>query len=223
MIRETWKLALPAFLSVAILIGCSKTEEEPAPPVTPPVKKSTPAPPTDSVKPKPTTPAVRPTVPPSKSVMPPLTKPVAPPAPTLSPAEAAREIAALESTYVATPDFSKRVQTIYKISDLGTPEAITVLGRLFHQEKDSDLKTEVIDSLFDIDGLDERKIAILTAGAGADQPKNVRESAIDALGDIEAKYALPILQSLASDPDEDIRDAAKDQIEMLQAEQALQK
>ncbi|MEI6085599.1 MAG: HEAT repeat domain-containing protein [Verrucomicrobiota bacterium] len=203
-------------MAAAVVVGCSKTEEVPPEPVTPPVKQAVPPKPVGTTMPKPAPVTAKPNTPP-------VSRPAGLlPAP-LTPADAAREVAALEAGYIANPDFSKRVEAIYKISDLATPEAITVLGRLFHMEKDPDLKIEVIDSLSDIDEMDDRKIAILTAAAGADQPKDVRESAIDGLGDLEPKYALPILQSLVNDSDEDIRDAAKDQIEQLQAEQALQK
>lgn len=217
IIRETWKIAFPAVLVAAIVVGCSKHEDEPPAVVPPtPTKAASPAA-GGSVTPKPANQGVKPA---SKPV---LTKPAVPRPTPLSPVEAAREIAALESAYVANPDFGNRVETIYKIADHDSPESITALGRIFQQEKDPDLKTEVLDSLFDIDGQDDRKVAILTAAAGADQPKDVRESAIDALGDIEPKFAVPILQSLTNDSDEEIRDAAKDQIEQLQAEAAQQK
>jgi hypothetical protein len=193
-------------LAVAVLIaGCSKQEEAP-PPASPKTEQPKSAAPATTAKPA----AVAPT------------GTVPPPAVTTS-GTPAQEAAALETAYVSNPDFSARVETIYKLTDSGTPEAIASLGRLFHMEKDNDLKTEILDALFDIDGQDEKKAALLAAGAGADQPKDVRESAIDGLEDIDAKHALPILQALATDPDEEIRDLAKDAIESLQTAEAQQK
>jgi HEAT repeat protein len=50
---------------------------------------------------------------------------------------------------------------------------------------------------------------------GADQTQEVREAAIEALTDVDAKVALPVLKALTTDPNEEIRDAAKDAIELL--------
>ena len=208
-IRASWKISLAAALVAAVVVGCGKSEEvKPPAPAPAPVRQTEPAKPASPVAKPMAAPAPKPAVAPSVQ----------------APAdELPQKPAALEAAYAANPDFSKRVEVIYKISDLGTPEAITSLGRLFQGEKDPDLKTEILDSLSDVDGLDDRKVAILTTAAGADQPKDVRQSAIDGLGELEPKYALPILQSLVSDPDEEIQDAAKDQIEQLQSEPALQK
>jgi hypothetical protein len=194
------KLCAPA-VAAALLTACSKPEKTSTPPPEPPPTVSQPASPAS-----PATPA---------TAKPPVTAPVprATPGKSSHPAE---EAAALEREYVANPDFSARVETIYKLTDAGTPEAIASLGRLFQMEKDNDLKTEILDSLFDIDGQDNNKAALLGFAVSPSQPKEVRESAIDALEDIDAKYALPILQGLLADPDEEIRDAAKDAIEMLQ-------
>jgi HEAT repeat protein len=97
------------------------------------------------------------------------------------------------------------------------------LGGLFQTEKDNDLKTEILDSLFDIDGQEDRKAALLAVGAGSDQAKDVRQSAIDGLSNLDPKVAIPILQSLAGDPDPDIRELAKDTIDQLQTQNTLQK
>ena len=85
-------------------------------------------------------------------------------------------------------------------------------------ESDPELKTEVLSLLADIDNQDEQKIAILSVAVHADQPKEVREAAIDAITDLESpQRGLAILQSLANDPDSEIRDDVKDAIEQVQA------
>lgn len=202
--RQTQKLLnrCAPVLAIAVLAACSKQEPSSSPPPEPPPTVSQPAP----VSPSPAAPTARPPAT--------VTNTGATPARSSNPAE---EAAALERQYISNPDFSARVETIYKLTDAGTPEAIASLGRLFQMEKDNDLKTEILDSLFDIDGQDNNKAAILAFAVSSTQPKEVRESAIDALEDIDAKYALPILQGLLADPDEEIRDAAKDAIEMLQS------
>jgi hypothetical protein len=203
-LKMTMKLFVPALAAAMILAACSKEEPQPEPRPEPPEPQVTKS--SDMPKPVET---------PSASVSVP--NPSPPPQPTPPPvAEPAQGAADIERSYVSNPDFSARVQFIYQLSDLATPEAVSALGRLFQMEKDPDLRTEVLDSLYDIDGLDDQKAAILAAGASAYQPKEVRESAIDALTDIDPKKALPILQALVTDSDPDIRDDAKDAIEQVQ-------
>ena len=212
------KLSVPA-LAVALLIAaCSKKEElPPTPPEPSPATSSDTAKPTPSAATAPSTKSAVPVAPPVTSA--PSTPTVVPSTSATAPSGSPAQIAAsIEAAYISNPEFTVRVDNIYKLTDEGSPQAIASLGRLFHMERDPDLKTEILDSLFDVDGLDEQKAALLAAGAGADQPKEVRLSAIDGLEDVDPKYARPILQALASDPDEEIRDAAKDALEMLDTE-----
>ena len=133
-------------------------------------------------------------------------------------AAAAKEIATAEKEYRDNADFTKRVESVFKIADAGTGEAVPALGRLFASETDADLKTQIVDALTSIDGQDDQKLALLSAAVGASQPKDVREAAIDALTDLESpEKGIPILQSLASDPDSEIRDDVKDALEVVQA------
>jgi hypothetical protein len=209
-----WNLTTAvAVVALAMVIGCNKPAEEPtapAAPTTTTTKQAAP-PPRVVVPTTPTTPAqpqaqqTEPTVP--------SPQPVAP----VSTAEIAKKVAVYETAYNASTDSTAKVGIIYNISDAGGAPAVESLGRLFQNEKNAELKVEIVDSLFDIDGQDQSKIAILTAAAGQDQNQDVRESAIDALTDIDAKLALPILQALTSDSNEDIRDAAKDAIDILKA------
>jgi hypothetical protein len=200
-------LTFNAIALASLLAACSKTEEQPPAPSAPPAKK------VESAKPAASVPAAVPSAVESKVAA------AAQPAMTKS-SGSSQLAASLENAYISNPDFSARVETIYKLADAGTPEAISSLGRLFHMEKDPDLKTEILDSLFDIDGQDESKAALLAAGAGTDQPKDVRQSAIEGLEDVKPEIALPILKALASDPDPDISEAAKDSLETVQEQPA---
>ena len=208
--KMTVKLFGPTLAAILMFAACSKQEPQPERKPEPPkpvanktveVPKPVAAPPAtvSATKPPP------PTAPPAQPVVP-------------SSVDVAQQAAQLESSYVSNPDFSARVQLIYKLSDLDSVAAVSSLGRIFQMEKDPDLRIEVLDSLYDIEGSDDKKAAILAAGAAADQPKEVRESAIDGLSDLDPKKALPILQALVSDRDEDIREAAKDAIEQLQSD-----
>jgi aminopeptidase N len=134
-----------------------------------------------------------------------------------SQAELAAQVKQLENEYRNTPDFQKRVTLIYELSsnDDGA-DVIDALTRLFLNEKDQELKIELINSLTDIDGQNDKKLAILGAALRADQPKEVRLEAIDGMGDAQDKRGIQILQGYLKDPDEDIRENAQDTIEQLQ-------
>lgn len=194
------------------LTACGSKEEPVSAP--PPPKK-----PVATAKPRPT--------PPARPAHPFPTPPTAA-EPANTNAAAAADVepetpAQVEQAYKAHPEFSDRVQYIYQLSDMGTAEALAALGRIFHVEKDDELKVEVLNSLFSIDGLDDKKAVLASVGVSAHLAKDVRLAAIDALADIAAEHSLPILKTLVSDPDEDVRDSAKDTIEQIQTASALQK
>jgi len=212
-IRTILKLAVVTGLTAMVWTGCSKPEE------------TTPAPapfaPNKTERPKENT-----SIPAPSPVVKPVTQKPAAGLPETAKAdaeEATPTAPELEKAYLANPDFTERVQVIFQLSDLGSADALATLGRLFQKEQDPDLRVQVLNSLFDIEGHDDKKAALLAAGVATNQPKDVRDAAIDALGDIEAKRAVPILQSLLSDPDEDLREHAKDIIEQLQTQDAQQK
>lgn len=211
MNRNFFRLAMVAGLAAAVVTACSKKEEPvPATPVEPAKK-------VERLKEPAKSPA---TVSAGKPANADQTLTPTPPAdgaePTPTPSE-------LEKTYLANPDFTERVQVIFQLSDLGSADSLGVLGRIFHKEQDPDLRIQILNSLFDIEGQDDKKAVLLAAGAATNQPKEVRDAAIDALGDIEAKRAFPILQALLDDADEDIREHAKDTIEQIQTQDAMQK
>jgi aminopeptidase N len=132
-------------------------------------------------------------------------------------AELAAQVKQLENEYQNTPDFQKRVTLIYELSsnDDGA-DVIDALAHLFLNEKDQELKIELVNSLTDVDGQNDKKLAILSTGMRGDQPKEVRLEAIDGMGDVEDKRGIQILQGFLNDPDEDIKQAVQDTIEQLQ-------
>jgi len=209
MNRSIFSLVLVAGLAAGVWTACGK-KDEPVPVVVPGRKVDQPK---EAVKP-PVTSAVGRTPKSEQAVEAMVPADGAEPAPT--PAE-------LEKSYLTNPDFTERVQVIFQLSDLGSAESLVVLGRVFHKEQDPDLRIQILNSLFDIEGQDDKKAVLLAAGAATNQPKEVRDAAIDALGDLEAKRALPILQAMLDDADEDIREHAKDTIEQIQTQDAMQK
>jgi HEAT repeats len=202
-------LAATVAMTMLVTAGCSKKESEPStppPPSTTTLNQSKPAPPT--ALPPPSPPEVKP---------PQVSAPAAPPAAgEETPAQLAAQVKRLEADYQNTPDFQKRVTIIYDLSSTDSPDTIDAIARLFFNEKDEELKIELINSLMDIDGQNEKKLAILSAGVRPDQPKEVRLEAIDGMGDIQDKRAVQVLQGLAGDADEDVRISVNDTIEQLQ-------
>jgi aminopeptidase N len=132
-------------------------------------------------------------------------------------AELAAEVKQLQSDYENTPDFQKRVTIIYQLSSNDdAPDVVDALAHLFLNEKDQELKIELVNSLTDVDGQNDKKLAILSTALRGDEPKEVRLEAIDGMGDAQDKRGIQILQGFLSDPDEDVKQSAQDTIEQLQ-------
>jgi hypothetical protein len=126
------------------------------------------------------------------------------------------QVKQLENEYQNTPDFQKRVTIIYELSSSDdATDVVDTLARLFLNEKDQELKIELVNSLTDVDGQNDKKLAILGTALRADQPKEVRLEAIDGMGDAEDKRGIQILQGYLNDPDDDVKQSAQDTIEQL--------
>ena len=205
-----WNLAVAVAVAGVVIVGagCSKPADDDEPEPVKRTPKTTAA--TEQVPTKAPKKAPVPSIPGEQTGTPaPAPKPETP--------ETVKEIAGMETSYQTNTEFAAKVEAIFKISDVGSPGSLTALGRLFAQEKDPELRAELLAALGDIQGLDERKAALLAAGAAADQPRQVRQAAIDGLTLIDPKRALPLLQALSTDADEEIREAAKDGIQIVQA------
>ena len=203
---------------VLVAISCSKKEPETTPSSTSAIGKAAASSPTTPVAP----PQAGTETPSSSTPTPELTPAIpATPSPAdtqeETPAQLAAQVQQLESTYHNTPDFQKRVGLIYDLSSIESPTTIDTLGRLFVNEPDPELKVELINSLSDVDGENDKKLAILTGGLRPDQPKDVRLEAIDSIVETEDKRGIQLLQGLLKDSDEDIRESAQDGIDQLQA------
>jgi hypothetical protein len=122
----------------------------------------------------------------------------------------------LEKSYLATTNREDRLDLMMDITDWPGPETVKTLTRLFQSETDPELRVDLLDSLLSIEGSVEEKLAMLKLGTEKGLPTEVRQSAIDGLIDLEDQRVIPILNGLLNDPDEDIRDGAKDALEMLQ-------
>jgi hypothetical protein len=129
----------------------------------------------------------------------------------------------LEKNYLTTTNRDDRLDIMMDITDWPGPEAVRTLTRLFQSETDPDLKVDLLDSLLGIEGQVEEKLAMLTLGTQKGLPTEVRQSAIDGLIDLDDQRIIPVLNGLLNDPDEEIREGAKDALEMMQSQPAVLK
>lgn len=124
----------------------------------------------------------------------------------------------LERNYLTTTNHDDRLDAMMDIADQSSAEAVRTLTRLFEAETDPDLKVDLIDSLLGIDGFKEEKLMMLTLASRQSLPNEVRQSAIDGLIDLDDPRTIPILNGLLNDPNEEIREAAQDALEMISSE-----
>ena len=124
----------------------------------------------------------------------------------------------LEKEYAATTNRDERLDLMMDIAEVSSPESVKALTRLFEVETDPDLKVDLLDSLLGIEGFNDEKLIMLTMGARQGLPSDVRQSAIDGLIDLDDQRVIPILNGLLNDPDAEIREAAKDALELVQSQ-----
>jgi HEAT repeat protein len=102
-----------------------------------------------------------------------------------------------------------------KLADAGVPkpQIASALGYLFRDENSVEVKTDILNELGDME--DPSAYDQIVQGLDQRQPDEVRVAAIEALDSLGDKRALPILQPLLTDRDEDVRDAAQSAIDSL--------
>jgi hypothetical protein len=124
----------------------------------------------------------------------------------------------LEKDYTATTNRDARLDIMMDIAENSSAETVKTLTRLFEAETDPDLKIDLLDSLLGIEGFPDEKLIMLTMGSRQGLASEIRQSAIDGLIDLDDRRVIPVLNGLLNDPDEEIREGARDALEMLQAQ-----
>jgi HEAT repeat protein len=127
-----------------------------------------------------------------------------------SPAQTA---ASLRQKFLNAQDANERTAILQALGELENAEAVAVLGFLFQNERDEELKLDMLATLEQMEVANAPKMPIVAAALRPEQPQSVREAAIDALVDLDEPGALQMLQSLTTDPNPEIRDAAKDALQ----------
>jgi len=134
---------------------------------------------------------------------------------------APKPLPVMEKEYFTATNRDVRLDLMMDIADTSSADAVKALTRLFEAETDADLKVDLLDSLLGIEGFKEEKLIMLTLGARQGLPTEVRQSAIDGLIDLDDQRVIPVLNGLLNDPDEEIREGAKDALEMIQSQPAV--
>lgn len=214
--RSSLECVLAAALAV-VLVGCSKPSE-PEPPPAPTLKSAPAEQPAATDWPEPPAAPAEPAAPAPRPAPAQTPDDVSVPArPTNSLAEQA---VALEQRYLGNPELGRRLDVIFKLTELDGHYSVPSLAKLFQAETDVDLKIEILDALADIRGGADAKLTLLTAAIHPQQHQEVRQAALEALADLGDPRALPMVQQLLSDPDVSIRQHALTVAEQLRKQSA---
>jgi hypothetical protein len=121
----------------------------------------------------------------------------------------AQQVAALKGQFGKATTFDDRFDLALQIGAVGTAEAVATLEQLFREERDKDLRVELINALMGMTGCKDERLRFLQAGLLPDQPLEVREAAMDGLVDLQDARALPLLAGLLNDPNPKIQALAR--------------
>jgi HEAT repeat protein len=119
----------------------------------------------------------------------------------------------LQQKFFNTENPNERRETVFALGELNSAEATAVLGTLFQNERNEKLKLDILATIEQMEVADAHKVSIMIAAARPEQPQEVRETAIDILADLDDPAVFPMLQMLTSDPNAEIRQAAKDALD----------
>ena len=92
--------------------------------------------------------------------------------------------------------------------DVPIREVVDALGVMFHQERSTEVKIDILNDLLNLD--DPSSYQLIVQGADPNQPQEVRKAAVSVLEDYDDTWAVPTLQQLVSDGDPEIRQAAQE-------------
>jgi|GEM_PF-5147192 len=134
--------------------------------------------------------------------------PVSDPLPTVS--EPEPSLALLERRFHATRAKEERIEIAAEIGGRNDADAVASLSRLFQAEAHPAVKAALLADLNEIDRDTAPELRLRTlAAALRGQPRNVRETALDSLAQLDDPQVAPLLkQAMTADPDREIREIA---------------
>jgi HEAT repeats len=102
-----------------------------------------------------------------------------------------------------------------KLADAGVPkpQIASALGALFRDETSVEVKTDILNELGNLEDLSAYDQIV--AGLDRHQPDEVHSAAIEELGFLGDKRAIPLIQPFLTDRDEGVREAAQSAIDSL--------
>ena len=102
-----------------------------------------------------------------------------------------------------------------KLADAGVPkpQIASGLGYLFRDENSVEVKTDILNELGNLE--DPSAYNQIVAGLDQHQPDEVHAAAIEELGFLDDKRAIPLIQPFLTDRDEDVRNAAQSATDSL--------
>jgi len=130
-------------------------------------------------------------------------------APSTAP-EPVRDPGAIARAFRAASDPEERGALAAELWEVNTPDAIATLQQLHAGERDENVRADLLSGLGDDPTPETReaRYRFLLAALAPAQPKDVRELAIELLGEFEDVRAVATLQTLVADGDPDIRETA---------------
>jgi len=129
------------------------------------------------------------------------------------PREPAVQPASVDHRYLASADSATKVELIAEVTDLGNAEAVNALGRLFQNERDTELKLALLATVMVRDESPAEQLAVYASGLWPVQPESVRRMAIEGLAVLRTPEAIATLRGLRFDADGEIRAAAAEALE----------
>jgi len=118
------------------------------------------------------------------------------------------QLASLEQRYLSFADPETRVELIGQVIDPENPLAVEILGRLFQNERDTDLKLALLAAVMVQEEQPAAQLAVFASGLWPLQPQSVRIAAVEGLAILRTAEAVQILHGLRFDADRQIRAAA---------------
>ena len=136
--------------------------------------------------------------------------------------EAVEEARQLIAEFEGDRDEARRIEIVFQLAANGSPGARSKLEDLYRSPPTPRLKLEIVNALTFVEPQHlEFALAVLGDAIGTEQAPELRETALDALREIEDPRTIDVWRRIANDPDADFREAATQAIKYLTVRDGL--
>ena len=127
------------------------------------------------------------------------------------------QLTEITQSYAQTPPFEDKLELIERLREMPSPATFRVATQLFAAEEDPELQGFLLDAVMSMEelGLAEEQLAFLADSLRRQWPNEVRVRLVDSMVDLADRRAIPLLEPLVNDPDEEVRAAAVGGLEIL--------